>query len=506
MGLAQQTFDPSGPTISDFMRDDSFVVGVMGPIGSGKTTAGMMKGLAISYAQKPDALGRRRSRGAIIRNTYPELTTTSIKSWHEWVPITEGKWIAEGPPRHILNGKDGLQIEVMFLALDRPEDVRKVLSMDLTWAFVNEAREVPKAVIDGLTGRVGRFPSPRDGGCVSPQIIMDTNPPDSDHWWYILAERDSSTPRGKEIIDSIEASEAELRGHGVLTPSQHLFSFHRQPGGRTPRAENLHNLPAAYYTKAAAGKTKDWIKVYVDGEYGFVQDGKPCYPEYVDSTHCRAFELFPYLPLTIGLDFGLTPAATIGQELPNGRHVVRHEIVTERMGATALALELKRFLGRFYPDRDQFPIGCITGDPSGSAGGNDERAVFDILKANQVQASPASTNDFTVRREAVGTAFNRLIDGQPGLLIHPDCRVLRKACQGGYHFSRVKVVGDERWHDRPHKNHFSHVAEALQYQLLGSGAERELRVLKSEPKVKPARPAWLRGIIGGGGNEGAWMG
>jgi RecA/RadA recombinase len=469
-------YEPPGPVAAAFLEDRSFVSGIMGPFGSGKTTAAIMKCMLCSARQPKDARGRRRSRGAIIRNTYPELKTTTIKSWHEWIPPEIGKWQTDGPPTHFVRGPDGLDAEVMFLALDRPEDVRKLLSLELTWAYINEAKEVPKAILDGLTGRVGRFPPMRDGGSVDPVIVMDTNPPDTDHWYYKAAEE--SLPQG--------------------------WAFFRQPGGRSVDAENLHNLPPAYYTRQAAGKAPDWVRVYVDGEYGFVRDGKPVYPEFVDSTHCKAFELVPRLPLRIGLDFGLTPAAVIGQRKPMGAWRIRHEIVTERMGATALAEELTRFLGEFYPDREIWPIASITGDPAGAQGGNDDVSVFQILKANGVDAHPAGTNDFTVRREAVGQGFSRLIDGEPALLIHPECRILRKACGGGYAYARVQVQNQgERWQDKPIKNHFSHVAEALQYALMGGGEGARIR--RTADVDKPKRKPVSRIRIGGPSGAGNWM-
>ena len=41
-----------------------------------------------------------------------------------------------------------------------------------------------------MTGRIGRYPRADKGGCPNPQLILDTNPPDTDHWWYVMAERD----------------------------------------------------------------------------------------------------------------------------------------------------------------------------------------------------------------------------------------------------------------------------------------------------------------------------
>lgn len=450
--LRRAEYTPPGPVAEAFLHDPAFVSGIMGPIGSGKTTACIVKALLASARQPKDKQGRRRSRGAIIRNTYPELKTTTIKSWHEWVPQDCGRWQPEGPPTHFVNGPDGLDMEVMFLALDRPEDVRKLLSLELTWAYINEAKEVPKAILDGLTGRVGRFPPVRDGGCNGPQILMDTNPPDSDHWWYKLAE--------------------EQRPEG--------FAFHRQPGGRTPDAENLDNLPPGYYARAVAGKHPDWIKVYVDGEYGFVRDGKPVYPEYADSFHCRPFELVEKHGIHVGLDFGLTPAAVIGQRLPSGQWRTRHELVTEDMGVTRFGTELARVL------RERFTgwTVTITGDPAGEGRDHDERTAFDILKACGIEAKKASTNDWTPRRDAVAGAMGRVIDGEPGFLVHPDCRVLRKALQGGYCLRRMAVVGQERYKDAPDKNEYSHVAEAQQYMMLGGGEGRRVMGKKDRSAVR----------------------
>ena len=66
-------------------------------------------------------------------------------------------------------------------------------------------------------------------------------------------------------------------------------------------------------------------------------------------------------------------------------------------------------------------------------------------------------------------ALNRLVDGQPGLLISPKCKITRKGMAGGYNFKRIQVAGDERFHDKPNKNGFSHPCEAAQYLMLGAG-------------------------------------
>ncbi len=125
-------------------------------------------------------------RFAIVRNSYPMLKTTTIKTWIDLFPeSTFGPLLWTPPITHHIKlpsrgDAAGIDCEVIFLALDQPKDVRKLLSLELTGAWVNEARELPKAVIDGLTHRVGRYPTKRDGGATWSGIWMDTNPMDDD--------------------------------------------------------------------------------------------------------------------------------------------------------------------------------------------------------------------------------------------------------------------------------------------------------------------------------------
>lgn len=484
----EYSYTSPGPVCDALLLSDSFVTGIRGPIGGGKSTACVMKLLMIADKQVVQKDGRKHSRFAIVRNTYPELTTTTIKTWHQWVPEDIGKWKAQGPPTHHIID-DQRDIEVIFVSLDRPKDVRKVLGMELTGAWINEAREVPKALIDGLTGRVGRYPPKRDGGCIDPQIIMDTNPPEVDHWWYVLAEEDTSSERNAQLVASVKEAEAEMRSKGQLKARQRLFSFFAQPDANSPDAENLQNLPPGYYARASAGKTDEWRKVYVRGEYGFVQDGRPVYPEFRETLHVKAFELNPRLPLSLGVDFGLTPAASIGQRSFTGVHRVRWEVVTEHMGAKQFADVLRGFINQHCA---QFEFDTMTGDPAGDADSqtNSEETAFKIMRANGFpEMRPASTNDPTIRREAHAQAMSRLIDGEAGWQVHPvGCPTLRRGMAGQYRYKKLQVIGDDKYHLKPDKNMVSHVCEADQYRMLGAGEGRV--VLRGTLGGKRVRPAY----------------
>jgi len=444
-------YRPQGAVLAAFHRSDCFARFVMGPVGSGKSTALAVEIYRRACTQAPAPDGVRRTRWVVVRNTYPDLETTTIKTWRGIFDDRYGRFTRGHPPRHALRfalaDRTAVEAEVVFIALDREDHVRKLRGLEATGFWLNEAKEIPKAVLDMATARVGRYPGPVQGGCSWSGIVGDTNPPDDEHWYYRLAEVER--PDGFAFF---RQPGAVSRAQGVWTPN--------------PAAENLPNLPQGYYARQIAGKSDEWIRIYLAAEYGSVPDGRAVFPDYVDSLHCRAVAPDPALPLFIGADFGLTPAAVFGQVSPGGQVRWLDELVTEDMGAVrfgeALTAKLNRDFGRFRLAR-------ALGDPSGDARmQTDERTVFDILRAGGLPFEPAPTNDPAMRLEAVAAPLRRLVDGEPGLAIDPRCRVLRKGMAGGYRYRRLALPG-ARFGETPEKNAYSHVCDAAQYLNLGLG-------------------------------------
>lgn len=172
-------YRPAGGTLARFHRSDDFVRVLMGPLGSGKTTACAVEIWRRAIAQTPNRRGVRQSRWLVVRSTYPELETTTIKSWRAVFDERFGAMSWGHPPVHQLTADlaDGtrLDAEVIFMALDEPDGPDKIRGLELTGAWFNEVREIPKAVIDMATARVGRFPEKRDGGPDWFGIIADSN-------------------------------------------------------------------------------------------------------------------------------------------------------------------------------------------------------------------------------------------------------------------------------------------------------------------------------------------
>jgi hypothetical protein len=427
-----------------------FVRALIGGVGNGKSVACCMELVAIAMQQAPDRENVRRTKFAIVRNTYRELADTTMATFFSWIPKDSGEYSAKNLSFRLEQElSDGTTMDATFLfrALDKPDDVGKLLSLEITAAWINEAREIPLAIVEAIQTRF-RYPSPMYG--VKPTflgLILDTNPPDTDHWFYRLFEED--------------------------LPHNHKI-FH-MPSGTSPYAENTEHLPPNYYENMMAGKGKEWINVYVHGQYGFVQDGKPIYPEYKDDIHYseHAYTPNPLLPIYIGLDFGLTPAATFGQITSTGRFVVFDELVTFDMGTVRFSSLLKQKLAQ--PQYRNHKAIEIYGDPAGDIRSQvDEETPYMALQAQGIVALPTHTNDPVVRRETV-VSFLTTLDSEinPSFCITPGAPTFRKAMAGGYKYKRLQVTNDERYHDKPDKNKYSHVAEAGQYMILGAvGTQR----------------------------------
>ena len=488
------------PTMAKFHASPAFLRGIKGPIGSGKSVGCVLDLLSCAVQQQPDKNGFRKTRFAAIRNTYPELKSTTIKTWQDWVPEAIAPFKFDAPITcHVGFSPEGttwVESEVLFLSCDRPKDVKKLKSLELTRVWLNEASELPKEILDMAMGRVGRYPSKQMGGSDYFGVIADTNPPDDDHWWYKLAEEASAA-------EMAYIREAVREATGKDIPPMEFFT---QPGALiwdeavqawvpNQKAENIKNLNGGYgyYFQQLAGKTRQWIEVYIGGNYGKISEGRRVYPEFNDQIHVSKAELQPIegASLILGQDFGLSPAASISQITPKGQFRALSEVVTPEHGSIGIRTFVNDYLKPHLVNHygtDMLKGLKVWGDPAGTAKAQtDERTCFDELKAAGFDAAPAKTNSFIARRESVAWFLTRMVDGEPGFLLDPRCRYLRKGFNGGYFYRRIQVPGEEaRYRDEPDKNRYSHVHDALQYGALSVGAVGVA--------VQPAdmRPEWMR--------------
>lgn len=511
------TYETS-PVAWAYKCDRSFASFIIGPVGSGKSVPSMQRIIDLGLEQAPSPDGKRRSRFAVVRNTMPELRSTTAMTYGQIYPQDAfGEIVWRSPASHVIQprGSD-LEIEVNFLALDKPKDVKKLLSLELTGAFINEVREVPRAVVTRMTERVGRYALNERQSSWS-GLWADTNPPDADHWLYGWHHKDKPegysffqqppgvlevrpVGPGAEIID-----ENFPEYHGIKLTSAEVLIFYRGKVRRVdcpieviraadrhwivnPWMENLVALSKvdaganplgarSYYGRALAGKTVAEIQSYLQGVYTFVTDGRKVVPQYNPQVHgVDHIPVLPDEPIYIGADIGggtLQPSALLFQKHPRGIILAHREVVCFDMGVKRFGELVGEALTRHFPDHVSRGLtGKGWGDPAG--GKRDEifeTASFEHLRIHHgINLEPAPTQDPKMRIGAIAGPCERMIDGKPGLLVNKRaCPMLHKGLSGAWHFKRLAVSGDERFADKPSKNDESHICDGAGYGFLGVG-------------------------------------
>lgn len=450
--MSQIIYD-APPTCAAFMKSEAFFRGIAGPVGSGKTTAAIIELFRRACEQKPAEDGIRYTRFAIVRQTLSQLKSTVLKDILSWFKEVAEFKVSDST---VYFKFGDVYSEWVLIPLENPEDQQRLLSSQLTGAFMSECIEMNVDLVAPLAGRCGRYPSASRGVPTWFGIIADTNLPSlGSDWHKVMA---------------------------VDVPPDWQWFF--QPSGLAPNAENLNWLvqteesiklpiddPARlaqgrkYYERLAKSRSGDWCKRYVYGEFGDDPSGTAVFRESFKMAFHVVDEIIPVHghPLIVGLDFGRDPCAVICQMDHRGRLLVLQEVIAEDMGLQMQlqmglrpALSAERYLGR--------PV-AIIGDPAGVQRSTlYEETSFDLVKRAGFMAYPAPTNDIDPRLRAVESFLLGQRDGGPAVIFDRQrCPELIRAMSGGYRYARTKA-GQRK--PMPDKNQYSHVADAFQYACL----------------------------------------
>lgn len=450
MSGLQLSFVPPGPVAARFYAEEHPVMAIMGPVGGGKTTAALMKLLLLAMRQPVAADGKRHFRAGVFRDTYRNLANTALKSWHQRVPVTIGRYRSGGmnaPTVHELEFKlrDGsiVSAEFIFAAIGDNNVEAFCRGFELTVAYLNEADLLPEDFLVHLPGRL-RYPGLDKGGIRHRGLILDFNAPDTENYLY------------RDFVD------APREG----------YKLYVQPSALSAQAENIANLPADYYARAMSGQPDWWTRRFIRNEWGYSRQGKPVHADYVDQWHVAAADLEPIkgAPIIIGGDGGQTlhPAAALVQITSLGQIRVLDELAGGDMNAHQFAETLNNLLALRCYDQGFELIGAA--DPAASIrAGTDGSTWLSVMNANtKIRWATVASNDLNLRLEAVRSKLTRSIGGgEPAFLLSPRCKLLRKGFNSLYRFASRK---DGQRSDAPEKNHpYSDVHDALEYACIRAG-------------------------------------
>lgn len=445
------------PILADFHLSTAKVRAVRGPIGSGKSTAMVMELFRKACEQEPDQSGIRRTRMVIVRNTLSQLKNTCLKTIMGVLrPIATYK-VADSV---VVIEVNDVVSEWLLIPLDTPHNVDRLLSLELTWGWISEHREIDPQIAADVYSRCGRYPSKINGGATAYGLIMETNSFSEDSPWNAQLEVD--------------------------LPAN--WSYHVQPSALGDDAENKENLPEHYYSDMLKSNSPEWCQQYIENKITPSLSGQAVFKSTFSSAYHVSdtpIEVVYGYPLIIGMDFARHPAAVIGQF--NGRGVLRllKEVEQENIGVEKFTTDyLVPILKSNRFDGQQ----CyIVGDPAGVAKGEiGEESVYMMLRRLGFNAVPAVTNYITPRLRAVEKLLIQQRFGEAALLIDgTNCPITVLSFKSKYKFTKKR---DGNLESKPDKSRpWSDVMDAVQYLCLGSNKAVEsmaLRYVNRQPATE----------------------
>jgi hypothetical protein len=482
----RRIFEPDGKVLSAFLIDRSPVSIIRGPWGSGTSSACCMRLWQHACEQAPMSDGIRRTRFIVTRESYPQLETTTIKTWQYWFPErVYGKfYTGKKPYLHDMRVGD-VHCEVYFAAYE-DEDEENLLSLEPTGWWFNELKGLSLNFFTSAVYRGGRYPPAIEGGPTWTGAIADLNAPNETHW---LPQMMAEVPLPEDISDDERIALQRPEGWAYFVQPPAVFEV-RDAGGRTtgwqtnPQAENLRYLGHDYYDKRIAGKNKRWILQYYGNKVMPLIDGEPVWTSYYDETHKAPGPLEPVAghKVKVGLDFGRRPAALFGQEIGN-RWFIQFELTAIGMSSTEFAPLVLKLLQERYNGYDVE----FWGDPKGADKGQaTDRSSYDVFRSfgMPVRPAPVKGNHIQTRLDTVTFVLNGMVDGQPRILISPRCVKLLVAMNGAYRYPKEKETTSEE-ERKPIKDQWSDISDGLQYLLLGGGEGRQMLGLTAANRPKP---------------------
>lgn len=292
----------------------------------------------------------------------------------------------------------------------------------------------------------------------------------------------------KMVFDSLQETndltkQPEEQGIKVLHPMQGMRIW--------VNPKNTFLVLEIHYTADPLKRTEEFVtmlrntntkRAYMQ-EYELNWDsfaGEPVYEDFVRSLHISKGSLRwePGLPLLIGVDFGHTPCAIIGQYYDQQLKLLKE--------FTSKATTVKKFLSTILPEmRILFPRHTDPKrhffwavDPAGISGNQNDGSscVTEMWDAGIRSIYPGPVN-WEERRSGVEDLLIKHTKTGPGILIDEgECPVIARGFGGGYEYSE-KSAEIQQDSLRPIKNLYSHPHDGLQYlvsliELLTTGRGR----------------------------------
>lgn len=485
---------------------------IRGPIGDGKSVLMCFYIVSKSHTQialdvEENGVKKRIrwSKWLIARHTFKALEETTIETWNQWFgdrtrwkknPGLIGRYEEDLP--------DGTLCRIDFVchALDSPRILNDLQSLELSGAWINEATQTTLKIVGRIYSRLKRF-NPIPGLKESPRpfhVIMDTNSPSETNWWY-----------RKEVVDQPKGWMFFVCPPAVLQerdPKTGKFFYvpndveHAKKHGRRP-AENVKEIDGGYHKgmdywmDMISSLDPDDIRTLLMNQFGLTVAGQAVHAASWDnSRHRFKIETSPYergMALLMGMDLGRTPACAIGQMGIDGILRIKRAVTTwnQRLNNGAGGLE-RMDVGQFWEEHLRPVLVNEFGYPqcrhicfADPAGKNYNEVVsvsaierlsslgLNIIPCDKTPTFSSDSDDITNGNNVeirISCVDDLLRKGRLQVADCEECKMIIEGFNGKYAYRKMRSTADgaERYDDKPDKNDWSHIMDAVQYLCLGA--------------------------------------
>lgn len=438
------------PTQTDFVRSTAEIVQLIGPMGEGKTHAGVA-GLLHHARRSAPLLNGAPLRGALIRDTHQNIKISTVESIQEilrdWVVFKDDykkMYIRTAPP-----------IDFDLFGIDDPASMSKLQGPGKGVIWLEEPAPILERSNAGLPKDVFLMAiarCSRQTGSI-PRLQITHNPADATHWTT-------------ELID--DPHEYMVAEDGTVV---HKETF------RIKKGENTHLTPIQRAMNQAAFKDdKGKWQRYVEGEVASVEEGKKVITNYGETAHFsqKILPVYPNLGGLRGWDGYGHPACVIAQWTPFGQLVVHDVIYDEGCGVEDLIedkllplLALPKYAGKINDWRDIGDPSMKTSDQS-SKKRTAAKSIQQKLGTRFEQGPTRWLNRIDPLNHALGRS---IAGGRPLILLSASATLLHRSLKGGWHFKTDNsghVIGKtavDNQHAHPGNAFAYMIAKILPYEV-----------------------------------------
>ena len=479
----------SSATASRFHQSQARIKLLVGPVGSGSSTACIFDFIMRAVRQRPDPSGVRRHTVLVARNSYPKLKTTVAKTIINWLPEASGFELSGQAPitgtfEQDLPDGTRVKLDIILMAFQDASKIEEDLrSFEYSSLWINEAKENHPWLLKYGQQRLGRAPAkvpdpddpdpngpnpypPLFNGCDEPTIILDTNMYDDDEWLYdFFHVKHIDNPNIVKFEQPGALLECDPEDEGARY-FEYLDTYLKE----NPQAENIRWLPGEYdYYWNILETSPETVWCDVLNRVGSTQSGKPVFSSYYynDRVQYKPYyiEPNPSYPLLIGVDWGVRYSAYVFCQFYNGGLKILEELVIKDLG---LVQQMDDFVIPLVNTKySNISSRIAIADPAGKARDPiDGIPQYTLLTTRWgMPCKLAITNSPSARIDAMKNLLRR----EGGVEISSNIVMVRKGFSGKYKFKEVRgSVGatEMRYRDEPDKNEFSHPMDALCYVAL----------------------------------------